>query len=131
AQRGHSDRQDIQSVVQVGAESAGRHLLFEVAVRGRNHPHVDLDGTAASDLFKLVFLQYAQQLDLHVEREFAHLVEENRASVGQLEPPRPSIERACECTFHVTEQLALDQAGGDSAAVHLDKGMFVARAATV
>ena len=71
-----------------------RDLLLEIAVRRGDDAHVDLDRLAAADPLELALLQDAQQLDLHVQRELADLVEEQRAAVGQLEPAQPARHRA-------------------------------------
>ena len=86
---------------------------------------------AAADGLELLFLQDAEQLDLHVERQFADLVEEQRAAIGQLEAADAALERAGECALDVSEQLAFDQPGGDRAAVDFHERMLVTRAAAV
>ena len=76
---------DVEPVVEVLAELAVGDQLLEVAVRRRDHAHVDANGLAAADALELALLQHAQQLDLHVQRHVADLVEEQRAAVGELE----------------------------------------------
>ncbi len=49
-------------------------------MRGRDQPDVDLDGRLAPDRIDLAILHGTQQLDLHVERQVADLVEEKRAA---------------------------------------------------
>ena len=51
----------------------------------------------------------------------AHLVEEERAAVRQLEPALAVGDRAGEGAAHVAEQLALDDGLGQRRAVHLDE----------
>src|SRR5262249_23092301 len=65
------------------------------------------------------FLQYAQELRLHVERELRDLVQEQRALVGELEATDPPRERPGEGAALVPEQLALDQGGRQRRAVQL------------
>ena len=64
-----------------------------------------------------------------VERQLADLVEEERAAVGALERARRVAIGAGERAAHVAEQLALEQARRDRAAVDDDERL-VARAAT-
>ena len=71
-------------------------MLLEVAVGRRDDADVDLDRLAAADALELALLQHAQQLDLHLQRQVADLVEEQRAAVGQLEAPEPARHRAGE-----------------------------------
>src|SRR5262249_46483899 len=54
-------------------------------------------------------LQDAQQLHLHVERDVADLVEEERPAVGQLETPGPVAYGPREGALHVSEKLALQE----------------------
>ena len=110
AQRRQRDREDVEPVVEILAELALGDQRLEVAVRGRDDPHVDLDGLAAADPLELALLQHAQQLDLHVERQVADLVEKQRAAVGQLEPAGPTRHRAGERPLLVAEQLRLEHA---------------------
>src|SRR5262249_59777687 len=51
--------------------------------------------------------------------------------VGQLEPPEPPGERAGEGSLLVTEELRLDQPGGEGGAVDLDQRLLAALAAGV
>ena len=66
-------------------------------------------------------LQRAQELDLHLDRDLADLVEEQRAAVGELEAARLGADRAGEGALLVAEQLGLHQRLGDGGAVDLDE----------
>ena len=61
---------------------------LQVAVRGGDEPHVDADRLDAADALELALLQRAQELHLHLDRDLADLVEEERAAVGELEAAR-------------------------------------------
>src|SRR4029078_3005184 len=82
---------------------------------------VDLDGLEAADALELALLDRAQELDLHLDRDLADLVEEQRAAVGELEPAGLARRRAGERALLVAEQLGLHQRLGDRRAVHLDE----------
>ena len=82
AQRRHRDREHVQAIEQVFAEAAAFDVVDQVAVGGRDDPHVDLDGLAPADRLDLALLDGAQQLDLRRHRQFADLVEEQRAAGG-------------------------------------------------
>ena len=105
--------------------------MLEVSIGGRDDPDVDLCRPAAAHGLELVFLQHAEQLDLHVERQLTDFVEEQRAAIGQFEASDPAIERAGERTSDMSEQLALDQPCRDRAAVDFHERMLVTRAAAV
>src|SRR5258705_13885359 len=93
--------------------------VFEVPVRGSNDADVNAYGPAATDRLELLLLQDAQQLDLRVERHLADLVKQNGAAVRHLESAHPFVDRAGERALHMPEQLALDGAWRDRAAIHL------------
>src|SRR5262249_12294277 len=66
-----------------------------------------------------------------VRRDFAHLVEEDGAALGQLETADAAGDGAGEGALLVAEQLALDQAGRQGGAVDLDEGAVLATARRV
>ena len=82
AQRRHRNRKHMQAIEQVLAETPGFHVGDQVAVGGRDDAHVDLDRLARADRLDFAFLDGAQQLDLRGRRQFADLVEEQRAARG-------------------------------------------------
>src|SRR5207249_187322 len=79
----------------------------------------------------LLFLQNAQQLHLRFQRQFADFVEEDGAAVGELEASNPPPEGAGESALDVAEELALDQARRDGAAVHFHQGTVLTGATVV
>src|ERR1043165_4827039 len=87
----------------------------------RDHPDVDPFGARAAQALELVLLEDAQQLRLQLERDVADLVEEKRSPVGQLEAADALRDGSRERPPLVTEQLALEEAGGDGGAVDLDE----------
>ena len=70
---------------------------------------VDLDGLAPADRIDLALLDGAQQLDLRVERQFADLVEEQRAAIGLDELADVLLGRAGEGALLVAEQDGFDE----------------------
>ena len=52
----------IQAVI--GAESRGAHLFGKVAIRGRDHAHIEGDGSGAAQTLHLTLLQHAQDFGL-------------------------------------------------------------------
>jgi hypothetical protein len=63
------------------------------------------------------FLQEAQKIALHVERQVAHLVEKQRSALRRLDAPDLALHGAGEGTPLVAEQLGLDERLGNRAAV--------------
>src|SRR6185436_15941011 len=84
-----------------------------------------------ADTLVLALLQHPQELGLQLEGKVADLVEENRAAVGDLEPPRPIAQRARERAAHVAEELALEHLARDGAAVDAHERLLRPSAAFV
>ena len=68
---------------------------------------------------------------LQVERQLAHLVQKERAFVGQLHAADLAGDRAGERALLVPEQFALQQPGGNGGAVQLDERAIAARTQAV
>src|SRR6266567_1476136 len=107
------------------------HRLLQIAIGGGDDPYVHGLRPAAAHGFELALLEYAEQLDLRLERQVPNLVEEDGPTVGKLEAADPPIDGAGEGALDVSEEFALDEAGRDGAAVDLDQGALPARAAAV
>ena len=88
-------------------------------------------GLRAADAFELLLLQDAQQLRLHLGRYLADLVEQQRATIGQLESPDAPLLRSGEGAPLVPEQLTLDQRRRERGAVHPDERPRSSRAELV
>ena len=89
---GTRDRDHREAEVEVLAELVRRATRRrQVAVRGRDHAHVDPDRAAAADARQLALLQHAQQLGLRARAQVADLVEEQRAAVRLLEAAAPGL----------------------------------------
>ena len=131
AERGHDDLQHVQPEVQVAAERAFGHVLFQVAVRGGDHAHVDLDRVAAADALERMAFQHAEELGLRAWAHLADFVEHQRALVGRLELADLALGRAGERALLVAEQLAFQQRLGERGAVQADERPLAARAGEV
>jgi hypothetical protein len=128
---GRGEREDVQPIVQIGAETAGRDCIGEVQVGRGDDAYVDAVRARAADAFELLLLQHAQQLRLQLEGKVAHLVEKQRAAVGQLEASDALLDGTGKGAALVTEELALQQAGRDRGTVHLHEGALAASAEIV
>ncbi|MEJ7731634.1 MAG: hypothetical protein WKG00_20785, partial [Polyangiaceae bacterium] len=84
---------------------------------GGHHAHLDHARLVVADGAHLAELQRAQQHRLHVQRQLADLVEEERAAVGALEGAAPRVDGATEGAAPVAEELAGHQLARDGAAV--------------
>ena len=90
-----------------------------------------LTGFLRADRIDLAFLDRAQELDLRGQRQFADLVEEQRAAGGFDELAGMALGRAGERALLVAEQDRLDEVVGDGAAVDRDERLGAALAGAV
>ena len=132
AQRGQLDAHLRDAEVKVAPERAGVHLAHEIAARRGDDAHVDLAvRVRAADALDAPLGERAQELRLHVDRELAELVEEDRAAVGLDERRDALVDRAGERAALVTEERALGEGRRDRAAVDDDERLLRARARLV
>ena len=87
------------------------HFVVQIPVRRRDDADVDLHRLVASERLELLLLEHAQRLDLGLERQFADLVQEQRASVGKLDAPDAPFERSGERTFTRPRSSLSDEIG--------------------
>src|SRR5262249_25999625 len=99
----HLDGKYIEPIEEVRAESPIGYGGLQIAICGSDAPDVDLDGPHSPDALEFPFLQYSQQRNLGVGRKFAHLVQENRSAVGQLETAKPALRGSGEGTLLMAE----------------------------
>ena len=118
AQGRKDDREDRESIVEVGAKSSGFYLDLEIAIGGGDDPHVDLARAIVTHPLELALLQHPQELRLQLERHLSDLVEEQRPAVGELESSDAIAMSAGERAAHVAEELALEELAGNRGAVH-------------
>src|SRR5688572_20875929 len=84
--RGDANRDRVDPVKEVLPEGTDPDPLVEVLVGRGNQPEVDRDRAAAADALDLPAFERPKQLRLNARRERSHLVQEERASVRELEP---------------------------------------------
>ena len=118
---------DREAVVEILAEPPAVDLDAEIAIRGGDHPQIDLEGLGTTDAANFLALEHAEQLRLHSERQLTDLVEEHRAAVGALERACVRVRGAGEGAALVAEQLALDQVRRDRAAIEHHERALLAR----
>ena len=85
AERRDRDLHHPEPVVEILAEAPLLHRLAQVAIAGGDDAHVDLPRLGRAEGPDLAVLEYAQQANLHTRLGLTDLVEEDRASVGDLE----------------------------------------------
>ena len=93
AQGRDRDFQHVEAVEQILPEALGGDELVEVDVGRRDDAHVHSGHPVVADAPDLVLLEHAQELALHVQRDFGYFVEEQRPVVGQFEKPHLAAPR--------------------------------------
>src|SRR5207245_1149303 len=131
AQRRQIDVEDVEAVEEVVPEAAQGDLLLQGLVGRGDDAHVHLDRLRAADAEEGTVLEHTQQLHLRRRGHLPHLVEEDRAAVGQLEPAQSALGGTRERALLVAEQLALEQRIGDRRAVHRDERLAAPRGAVL
>ena len=131
AERGHVDLHDVDAVVEVLAKALLVDLVLEVAVRRGDDARVERDLLVRANGADLALLERAQQLRLHVDRELADLVEEERAARRLDEETGALRLRVGEGAARVAEELALEERMRDGRAVDRDEGAALAAATVV
>ena len=102
----HLDRYRGDLVIQILAEAAGLHLGLQIAIGGRDHPHVDVARLPAAHGADLALLQNPQELGLKDRGNFADPVEKNGAAIGALEKSGVFLDGAGKGAAPVAEQFA-------------------------
>src|SRR4051812_24898293 len=81
AERGHLDRHDVDSIVQILPKLLLFYERFEIDVAGEDHAHIDRARLGAADGLERALLKKSQQLDLHGWRCGVDLIEKDRAAI--------------------------------------------------
>src|SRR5208282_4658019 len=113
AERRQLQRNDVEAVIQVLAETAFANQLHQIFVGGRENANVDLDCIGAAETHELALLNDAEQLGLRFRANRGDFVEENRPLVSYFEKAFLRRDRAGEGAFHMAEQLRFEQIDGD------------------
>src|SRR5580704_3143738 len=121
AQRRNGDREYVEAIEKILAETARLDELDQVLVGRRDEAEVHLDGAPRADRIDLALLQRAQQLDLSFGRQLADLVQEQRPAVGLRELAHMLVGGASEGAFLMPEEDGFDEHRGQRAAIDDDE----------
>ena len=108
-------------MVQIGAKAPFHHLLAQIAVRRRQHPHIDPQAAVIADALNIAILQHAQQLRLQRQRQFANFIKEQGAVISHLKFTAAVADSPGKRPFHMAKQLALRHAFRQRRAVEIDQ----------
>jgi hypothetical protein len=117
AQGRHSYPNDRQSKHQVFTELAPAGGVGERLIRGRHDARVDGPRGVLAKPSDLAFLEHPQKFCLGATRQFAHLVQKQRPSVGFLEETGAMAYGPRERASRKSEQFGLHQLVGQRRAV--------------
>src|SRR5213594_466079 len=106
-ERGHFEWKNIQAVKQIFPESSFLDLITQIAVRGGNDPHINLNYSLSAEPLDLSLLNDAQQIRLHVERKLTDFIQEDRAAIPFFEQSFLLGDRARESSSFIAEELTL------------------------
>ena len=130
-ERRHFDLDDVQAVVEVFAEAPFFYALHQVGICGRDDPDIHGDDPRVADRRQFPGLDHVEQLDLQRQRQFADLVQEQRAAVCHGDEPFFILIGRGKGAFFMAEELAFEQVLGDRAAVDRNERFVLARAGLV
>src|SRR4029453_11987780 len=85
AQGRNVERDHLQAIEEVGAETPFLDFLLQVTVGGANDAYADMDVRSAAQAAELHALEDAQELHLNSEAHLADLVQEQRSAVGEFQ----------------------------------------------
>src|SRR6266851_2403416 len=131
AQRRKIDRQDIEPEQEVPTKMAASYKVSEVRVARRYDPYVGVAHHRAAHGTIFEILEETQQRDLRLRGQHFDLVQEQGSSFCFRDQASPGIASVGERSPSMAEQLALDQAIGQRAAVDGDEWKIPARAQVV
>ena len=115
------DRNDVQAVVEILAEIPALDRGVEIAVRGGEDAHVDVNRMTAAHPLDLALLQHAQQRDLGIRRKLAHLVQEDGAAVGRSNRPSRRCTAPVKAPFSCPKSSEVMSEGGIAAQLTPDE----------
>src|SRR5690606_1765533 len=121
AKRWQRDRNRVQAVHQILAETACGHLFLNTAICSCYDANVDLEGAIRADAANFALLKSPEKLDLKERIGLGDLIEKDGAAVRLF--PKPNAFGACtgKRALRVAEKFRLDKVDGNRSAIHRDK----------
>ncbi len=118
AKRRNGNGDHVEAVVQVFPEGARAHGGAQIHVGRREHAQIDRNGMRAAQPLDLPLLEGAEKFGLEIDAQRAHLVQEERAPVGELELAHLARMRPREGALLVPEELGFEEGVRDGGKVH-------------
>ncbi len=127
AERRQLQRNDVEAVIQVLAETAVANQLHQIFVGGGKDANVDLDRIGAAEAHEFALLNDAKELGLCFRANRGDFVKEDRPLVGHFEKAFLRSDGAGEGALHMAEELRFEQIDGDGTSVDGDESFLRAR----
>src|SRR5262249_24106100 len=93
---------------------------------GGDNADVDVDGLRSAHAFKAALFENTEKLGLAGEREFANFVEEESATLGELDLADFAVAGSRESAAFVPEKFVVDEIFGNGSAIERDEGFIAA-----
>src|SRR5699024_2117639 len=119
-ERREPDLNRIQTVVKILPTSFFLYKLPEIFIGRHNNPYISEAHFTGTYAKICPGLKHSQQFDLHISRGVANFIQEDSPPVSFLKITFPRFMRPCKSALFMTEKLTLNNAFGDSTAVHND-----------
>ena len=123
AEGGDGYWKNIQPVIEIFAEEPVSYQLFQIAVCGRNHPYINLDGFGTTNSLKLLFLYDPEQFCLNGQAQLADFIKKDGAGMGKFKSSLPGSRRSGESSFFMPEKLTFNNAFRQCRAVEFMNGL--------
>jgi hypothetical protein len=109
SQRRYENIDRLQAIIEITAKLLLFNGLLEVAVGCGHYLNINRDLLGGAKASKSSRLEEPQKLYLHVQRQFADLIEKEHSAVGLFESADGCLLRIREGAARIPEQLRLDQ----------------------
>ena len=120
-QRGEMDNAYRKAVKEILSKASGRHVCQQIPMSRCQDAYIHLDWSGFTYRRYFLLLNCPQEFGLGIQRQVAHLVQEQGAALSLAKVPLPVAVRAGECAFPVAKQLGVHQLPGNGAAIDGEK----------
>ena len=104
AQRRQRDGNDVETIVEIFAETVLGHQLREIGIRCGDDADVDFDHIDGAKPHEFFFLDHAKELGLSVEVDVPDLVQKDRSAVGDFKETTLGSDGAGERALDMAEE---------------------------
>ena len=116
-ERRHLDRNGIQTIIEIFAEATFTNGLAHVDIRSCHYSHISLSHFLSTYADIFTGFQHTEQSGLCLDRQLAHLIEENGSLIGDTEISFTFSDCSRKGTFLMTEEFAIDSSFRNTTAV--------------